>query len=292
MCFGSYVMNASGPNDTTYEELEAIRDSAAGAIVTKSVTISARSGNREPRYARLDLGSIQAMGLPNDGYAAMLDRIRALRTTKPIIVSIAGMDFDEYARMVRAFDTHADLIELNLSCPNVGKRILGYDFDAVDAMLCALPRTSTPLGLKLPAYYEVEQYDAMSAIISERAVSFVTCINSIGNTLVIDTKTRTSVLAANNGYGGLSGSYIKPIALANVRMFSERLDVPIIGVGGVSTGRDAFEFLLAGASAVQVGTIFESEGVGCFGRICEELDSILEAHDLTHEEARGSLRVL
>ena len=285
----SYVMNASGPNDTTLEELEAIRDSDAGAIVTKSVTILPRDGNREPRYARLEHGSIQAMGLPNDGYEAMVERVRALGGRKPIIASIAGMSIEEYTVMVRAFDGVADLLELNLSCPNVGKRILGYDFAAVDDLLRALPQTKTPIGFKLPSYYEPHQYDAMSTLIRTHGVSFVTCINSIGHTLVIDADTRRSVLAANHGYGGLSGSYIKPIALANVRMLYERLDIPIIGVGGISTGRDAFEFLLAGASAVQVGTVFEHEGPRCFSRIIEELDTILEEQGLSLEDARGTL---
>ncbi|MFT4308426.1 MAG: dihydroorotate oxidase [Candidatus Woesearchaeota archaeon] len=287
----SYVMNASGPNDTTLKELEAICDSDAGAIVTKSVTILPRDGNREPRYARLEHGSIQAMGLPNDGYEAMVERVRALGGRKPIIASIAGMSIEEYAVMARAFDGVADLIELNLSCPNVGKRIIGYDFAAVEALLTSLPPMKTPIGFKLPSYYEPHQYDAMSTLIRTHGVSFVTCINSIGHTLVIDADTRTSVLAANNGYGGLSGAYIKPIALANVRMFSERLDVPIIGVGGISTGRDAFEFLLAGASAVQVGTVFEHEGPSCFSRINGELDAMLKEHGLNMEDARGSLDV-
>ena len=295
----SYVFNASGPNDVTFEELQIIGKSGTAAITTKTCTIEPRKGNEEPRYVRTELGSINSMGLPNLGYKEYLKLLPKLKEyKKPIVVSMAGLSPDEIPVLVSAFqDSEADLIELNLSCPNLkGKPQIAYDFEATDAILKSVTKNlKKPLGLKLPPYLDPVHWDMAAAIFKKYPISFLACINSVGNTLIIDPKTEKPLIKPKGGFGGLGGDYVKPVALANVRAFSERLGdkMSIIGVGGVKSGMDAFEFLLCGADAVQIGTQFEKEGPKAFSRINDELAAILVQKGYkTVSEAKSKLRVL
>lgn len=108
-------------------------------------------------------------------------------------------------------------------------------------------------------------------------IKYVVCTNTIGNALIVDADAEHAIITPKGGFGGLGGGYIKPVALANVRQMSQLLrpDIDVVGVGGVKTGRDAFELILCGAAAVQVGTMHWSEGAGCFNRIAEELEELM-----------------
>lgn len=304
----SFVVNASGPNDATLEELEIIGKSDSAAIMMKSCTIEERAGNPEPRYVQLPLGSIQSMGLPNLGYKKYIEFSSKLKKfNKPIIASVAGLSLEEYILMVEAFHkSEADLIEINFSCPNLeGKPVVAYDFEQSENILKAinvlgkqLEKQGTkikPLGLKLPPYFESVHYMNMAKLIKKYELSFITCINSVPNTLIIDIETETPIIKPKKGFGALCGEYIKPIALGNVRTFYEifRGEVAIFGVGGIKEGKDAFEFLLAGADAVQISTTFEKEGSSCFKRINSELSEIMTRKNyLSIEEAKGNLKYL
>lgn len=286
----SYVCNASGPNDSTLDELKVIDESESAAIMMKSCTLEPRKGNPERRFARLRLGAIQCMGLSNLGYKEYLKFASVF--DKPVIASVAGLSIKAYKEMVSAFQkSDVDLIEVNLSCPNIkGKAQVGYDFEQTEKVLKNISNLGgKPIGLKLPGYHDFVHQKIMAELIQKYDISFITCINSVGNTLVIDTETEMPVIKK---YGGLCGDYIKPIALANVRAFYELLDgVSIFGVGGVKSGRDAFEFLLAGADAVQVATCFENEGPECFRRINKEFEEILRKKGYKSiEEVKGKLK--
>ena len=173
-----------------------------------------------------------------------------------------------------------DLIEINLSCPNIkDKPQVGYDVDETEKLFGQLWGMGLkPMGVKLPAYLDRVHCERMAELVLRYKLAFVTCINSVGLSLVIDPETQAPAFKANYGYGGLSGAMIKPIALGAVRAFYELLggNAALIGVGGIQSGSDAFEFLLAGADAVQVGTTFIKEGSGCFERIDRELGTILD----------------
>ncbi len=299
----SYVFNASGPKDVTLDELRVIGNSAAGAIVMKSCTLEPRNGNEEPRYAFLKApyGSINSMGLPNLGYKEYVKFSSTLKTEfpgKPVIASLAGMGPEDYPVLVKALqNSDADILEVNLSCPNVkGKPQIGYDFDQSDAILKSIMSLGKkPLGVKLPPYFDFVHFEQMAMVLKRYPLAFVACINSLGNTLVIDPETESPVIKPKGGFGGLGGEYVKPVALANVRAFSQLLGdkMAIIGVGGVRTGTDAFEFLLAGADAVQVGTAFYEEGPDCFGRIQTELAALLDRKKYPNiASAKGKLKVL
>jgi len=297
--FYSYACNASGPNDSTLEELENIAISNSSAIVMKSCTLESREGNQKPRYVRLPLGAIQSMGLPNLGYREYVKFPTLLKKyNKPIIASVAGLFSKDYQKIIQAFqNSDVDLIEVNLSCPNLeGKSQIAYDFEQTEKILCDTSNLGEkPLGLKLPPYYDLVHYKKIAELIEKYNINFITCINSIGHALIIDPETETPIIKPKKGFGGLCGDYIKPLALANVRTFYELLGnkISIFGVGGIKSGTDAFEFLLAGADAVQVATTFEKEGSSCFTRINNELEEILQKKGYNSiEEAKGKLKYL
>ncbi len=297
--FDSYILNASGPRCTTEAELHNIGQSNSAAIMTKSCTLLAREGNPEPRYKALPQGSIQSMGLPNLGYKAYVEMLpRLTQYNKPIIVSISGLSINDNVEMVSAFQkSAADLLEVNFSCPNVpGKPQLGYDFEQTDKALAAITKLGDkPLGIKLPAYFDFNHFETVANILKKYPVKFISSINSIGNTLVIDPETESPVIKPKAGFGGLCGSYIKPIGLANVNAFRQLLpkEISIFGVGGVYSGSDAFEYLLAGADAVQVATCYQEQGTECFSRISNELSQILSGKNYKDiGDAKGALKLL
>lgn len=298
--FDSYVFNAAGPKDVTFDELKVIAESDASAVVIKSCTLEPRDGNEEPRYKDVPLGSINSMGLPNLGYKEYLQIVPKLKklTNKPIIVSLAGMAPSDIPVLMDAFmASEVDIIELNLSCPNLkGKPQIAYDFEMMDKILADVTKNLTkPFGIKLPPYFDPVHWDMASSIFKKYPIDFLVSINSVGNTLIIDPETEQPLIKPKGGFGGLGGEYVKPIALANVRAFSQLLGdrMAIVGVGGIASGMDAFEFLLCGADAVQIGTQFMREGPECFGRIDRELAEILAKKGYKDiAAAKGRLKVL
>lgn len=291
-------MNASGVWCQTGEELLALKASSSGAMVSKSATLHPRIGNPLPRYVETFWGSINSMGLPNEGIHFYLDFFE-IHPEKPHFLSVAGLSFEENIQLLKIVKerNYKGWVELNLSCPNIpGKPQVGYDFETTEQLLQEVFEFfDVPLGVKLPPYFDFAHFDEMAKILNKFPLRFVTCINSIGNGLVIDKESDTVVIKPKNGFGGIGGAWIKPTALANVRAFYERLrdDIAVIGCGGVTTGRDVFEHILCGASLVQIGTQLNKEGLSAFERIADELKEILENKGYTNiEDARGKLKTL
>ncbi len=297
--FPSCFMNAAGARCVTQEELEALGRSRAGAIVTKSMTLEPRQGNPEPRYYGFPSGSINSMGLPNLGYQAYARIIPDLkRFQKPVIASVAGLCEEDFITIAAVIDAcRPDLVEVNLSCPNIpGKPQIGYDAEASERLLKRVRKIITvPMGVKLPPYFDPAHHEAMARVLERIGVDFLSLINSVGNGLVVDPEKETVVIKPKGGFGGLGGTLIKPVALANVRAFWKLFGgrLPIIGTGGVVGGVDAFEHLLCGASAVQVGTVLVEEGLGVFERLEGELAAVLARKGYGSPAAcRGRLKEL
>lgn len=297
--FPSCVMNASGALCVTAEELTGLGRSRSGAIVTKSMTVEAREGNPEPRYHPFAGGSINSMGLPNLGYRAYAELIPALKQFgKPLIASVAGLCEDDFPAIAKVINGAApDLIEINLSCPNIpGKPQIGYDAEASERLIKRVrPLITVPMGVKLPPYFDPAHHELMGSVIARCGVDFLNLINSVGNGLFVNPDNETVVIKPKGGFGGLGGTIIKPVALANVRAFYKYFKgkMPIIGTGGVVQGVDAFEHLLCGASAVQVGTALVEEGVQVFARLEKELAACLEQRGYkSAEDCRGKLKEL
>ncbi len=297
----SCIFNTSGPRDETLPLLKIIGKSASSAITMKSCTLEPRVGNPEPRYADLpNKSSINSMGLPNLGYKEYVRFVPILKKEfkKPVVASICGMTLEDDVVMFNAFNkVNVDLIEFNPGSPNtIGKPIVGYDAREMDRLLAKVTKIcKKPLGVKLPPYFDLVHFEEITKVLKKYPISFITCINSIGNGLVIDPKTETAIIKPKGGFGGIGGRAIKYTTLANVRKFYELLGnkIQIIGVGGVSSGVDAFELILAGASAVQVGTVYMQEGPKCFARIQKELaDYMSKKGYKTIEDFRGKLKVI
>jgi dihydroorotate dehydrogenase (fumarate) len=297
--FPSCFMNASGALCVTREELWTLGRSHAGAVVTKSMTVESRQGNPLPRYVGFPGGSINSMGLPNLGYRAYAELIPELKQFgKPVIASIAGLCEDDFPTIAQVInEAKPDLIEVNLSCPNIpGKPQIGYDAEASERLIKRVRKVITvPMGVKLPPYFDPAHHTLMGDAIGRCGVDFLNLINSVGNGLVVDPETESVVIKPKGGFGGLGGTIIKPVALANVRAFWKYFNgtMPIIGTGGVSNGVDAFEHILCGASAVQVGTVLVEEGAQVFTRLEQELSACLEKKGYKSVlECRGKLKEL
>ncbi|WP_268912315.1 dihydroorotate oxidase [Lentilactobacillus sp. SPB1-3] len=299
--FDNLLLNAAGIRCSTVQDLNSILTSEAGGVVTKSATVEERAGNESPRMRALPLGSINSMGLPNHGFDYYMAYVLKAQSAgyNNVILSVAGLSPADDLLMLREIQQSGfdGLVELNLSCPNVkGKPQVGYDFAAVEQLLGEIFKFfDKRLGLKLPPYFDLTQFDEMAAIINQYPVTYVNSINSIGNGLVIDPVTETAVIKPKGGFGGLGGEYAKPTALANVRGFRQRLkpEIQMIGTGGIKSGMDVFEHVLCGADLVQIGTAFGSEGTPIFDRISQELqDIMIEKGYRRLADFRGKLKTL
>ena len=298
--FDNCLMNAAGVACMTVEELEEVRQSAAGSFVTKTATLEARVGNPEPRYRDVPLGSINSMGLPNQGIDYYLDYLLSLQESQPertFFLSLVGMSPDETHTLLKKVQNSGfkGITELNLSCPNVpGKPQIAYDFEATERILGeAFGYFDKPLGIKLPPYFDIVHFDQAAEVFNRHPLKFVNCVNSIGNGMYIEDE--SVVIRPKNGFGGIGGEYIKPTALANVHAFYQRLNpsIQIIGTGGVYTGRDAFEHILCGASMVQIGTALHQQGVEIFERVSLGLKAIMVQKGYEKlEDFKGKLKYL
>lgn len=295
------IFNTSGPRDETLPLLKIIGKSKSSAITMKSCTLEPRTGNPKPRYANLpNNSSINSMGLPNEGYKEYVRFVPILKKEfdKPVVASICGMTLEDDIVMFEAFNqTDVDLIEFNPGSPNtIGKPIVGYDAKEMDRLLKTISKLcKKPWGVKLPPYFDLVHFEEMAKVLKKYPISFITCINSIGNGLVIDPKTEKPVIKPKGGLGGIGGWAIKYTTLANVRKFYELLGdkIKIIGVGGVFSGVDAFELILAGASAVQIGTAYMQKGPIIFEKIQKELAEFMRKKGYQNiEEFKGKLKSL
>ena len=250
------VMTASGTFGYAAEFADLVDLDCLGALVVKGISIKPRPGNPPPRIAETSCGMLNAIGLENVGLERFItEKMPFLRTCRSrIIVNILGDSIEEYAILAKELSnvTGIDALEINISCPNVKKG--GVAFGTVPEMAAAVTSavknvTQLPVIVKLSP--NVTDIVAMARAVAESGADAVSLINTLIG-MAIDAQTRRPKLA--NIIGGLSGPAIKPIALRMVWQVASALSIPVIGIGGISTAEDAIEFLLAGATAVQVGT--------------------------------------
>ncbi len=270
------TMLASGVLGTTADILWRAAKSGAGAVVTKSVGLKPRSGYPNPVIVQAKCGIINAVGLPNPGIYKFIDEIKDLEKLEvPVIVSIYGFTPEEYAEVAyEAACAGAEAIELNLSCPHIegSGADIGSDPDLVFEVVKAVKgRVSKPVFAKLTPNVK-DIVDLADAAVRAGADA-LTAINTV-RAMAIDIETTRPILS--NKIGGLSGPAIKPIAVRCVYEIYRSLKIPIIGCGGIETWKDAVEFLLAGASAVQIGTAIAFKGFDIFKTISAGIDRYLE----------------
>jgi len=287
------VLAASGTFGYGLDLLEFCPPESLGAIVTKGLSPCPRRGNPTPRIVETAAGMINAIGLQNVGVEAFcreaLPELRARGAV--VVVNVFGERMEEYLEVIGRCEGEDGLAgyELNVSCPNVtaGGMEFGHDPAPLER-LTAMCRAATrrPLWVKLSPNAPDLVATARAALAG--GADALTLINTM-RAMAIDADARRPVLA--NGCGGLSGPAIKPIALRMVWEVHKALPgVPIVGIGGIETGRDVVEFLLAGASAVQIGTAIFRDPVAPL-RIVAELESFCEEHEVAHvAELTGGLQ--
>jgi dihydroorotate dehydrogenase (NAD+) catalytic subunit len=254
------VMTASGCAAAGRELHQFFDVADLGAVVTKSIMLDARSGRATPRMAETPSGMLNSIGLQGPGIDAFLstDLPWLLQHRARPVVSIAGSSLGEYAELARRLgnDPGVTAVEVNISCPNVENRGLVFACDPYQAAkVVSVVCRETPRGVPVLAKLspDVTSIVDIASSVMEAGASGLTLINTLLG-LAIDPGTMRPVLAGVTG--GLSGPAIRPVALRAVWQVHEAMpDVPIVGVGGIRTGRDALEFMLAGACAIQVGTV-------------------------------------
>jgi len=248
----------------------------AGAIVTKSVGLKPRNGYANPTIVQTSYGLINAMGLPNPGITEFVKEIREAKSFGvPVIVSVYGFSAEEYATAAKiAVDAGADAVELNVSCPHVKET--GSEIGQNPKILIKVVRKVKTVVEK-PVFVKLSPNVTDIAEIAEAAAkagaNALTAINTV-KAMAIDTETTVPILS--NKTGGLSGPAIKPIAVRCVYEIYEGVKVPIIGCGGITDWRDAVEFLLAGATAVQIGTAIALKGPNVFKKVTRGIDAYLK----------------
>ncbi len=267
---------ASGIWGESGASLAGAYEAGAGAVITKSIGAAPRPGYPNPTVEALDQwGFLNAMGLPNPGIEEYPKEIAVARARGAAVIgSVFGGSAEEFAELAgRMADTGVLAVELNLSCPHAEG--LGADIgevpEEVEAVTRAVrARVKVPVIVKLTP--NTSDPVALARAAERGGASAVSAINTL-KAIAIDIRLRRPVLS--HGIGGLSGPAIKPIGLACVWQIARAVTIPVIGVGGIRSAEDVIEYLMAGASAVEIGTAVAFDGIGLFGRIASDLDRLL-----------------
>lgn len=279
--FKNPVIAASG----TYgfgREFEEIYDiSCIGGVSTKGTTLEPRLGNPVPRIAEGSSVILNAVGLQNPGVEHFIkDDLPFLKDKGVVIIAnVAGNTLEDYQLICRRLNGLVDMVELNISCPNVhaGGMALGIKPQNIREVtsLTKAELTKTPLIVKLSPNVESIPVNARAA--EEGGADCISLVNTFTG-MVIDLERRKPIIANNTG--GVSGAGIKPIALRMVYEAAHAVSIPVIGMGGIATGRDALEFMCAGAKAVQVGTANFTDSLA-MPRIIKEMNDWLDSHNIS-----------
>ena len=273
------LMLASGILGLSGKLLRRVGESGAGAVVTKSTGLSPREGYDGPVIVETPAGLLNSLGLPNPGIKEMVKEISvAKKCGLPVIVSIYGFNIDEYDEASKiAEEAGADAIELNVSCPHV-KEVgleIGQKPELVSDIVKSIKKkVDKPIIVKLSP--NVSDIVSIAKSIEMAGADAITAINTV-RAMAIDVDMKRPTLGGI--IGGLSGPAIKPIALRCVYEISEKVRIPIIGCGGIMDWRDVIEFILAGATAVQIGTSILYEDLSIFKKIEQGLIEYLRARN-------------
>lgn len=277
------MMLAAGIMGTTSGSLKRAAEGGAGAVVTKSIGIEPKGGHSNPTMIEIDCGYLNAMGLPNPSYKVFQNEIDlAKKGGVPVIASIFGGNGDEFSEIAGAL--RADAFELNVSCPHAcgyGAQ-LGSDPVLVEEITKSVKRTtSAPVWVKLTP--NVTDIKSIGLAAQRGGADAVVAINTV-RAMAIDIESGYPVLG--NRFGGLSGRAIKPVAIKCVYDLYEALDIPVIGVGGISDWRDAVEFMMAGARAVQIGSAV-GNNINIFKDISSCMEAFLEEKEWIPDDIYG-----
>ncbi|MDD2666601.1 MAG: dihydroorotate dehydrogenase [Methanocellales archaeon] len=276
---------AAGILGSTASSLKRVMSSGAGAVVTKSIGVALREGHPGPVMIQTEHGFLNAIGLANPSYHEFTHELKEAKGEVPVIVSIFGRNAEEFKEVALGLiGAGPDAFELNLSCPHAEGygASLGEDPNEVEKITRAVKEAvNVPVWVKLPPLTSIVK----SGLAAQKGgADAVVAINTLP-AMAIDIESRFPVLG--NISGGLSGAAIKPVALKCVYDLYAALNIDIIGVGGVSSWRDALEFILAGASAIEIGSaVYEDMDV--FRHISEGIARYLQDTGCDLEDVQGA----
>ena len=289
--FKNPVITARGTFGFGKEYAEFYPLSALGGICTKGLTIEERQGNPSPRVAETPAGMLNSVGLQNPGvdyYLQHYDKWLSQQGTV-VIANIAGHKLEDYSAMARKIsESRADMVELNISCPNVrsGGMAFGVEPASVRRVTEAVKRAcNKPVITKLTPNVSNIADNAKAA--EDGGADAISLINTLTG-MAVDYRTRRPVLANNTG--GLSGPCVKPVALKMVWDCHNAVKVPIIGLGGIQSYTDVLEFMICGATAVQVGTATLSDPYAAYN-IAKDLENYARENDADLNELIGTLQL-
>jgi dihydroorotate dehydrogenase (NAD+) catalytic subunit len=272
---------ASGIMDQDAGSMKRIYNNGAGAIVTKSIGIKPNKGYSNPTFVELDNGILNAMGLPNSGIDNFKSELKKIKKYKiPIIGSIYGSKSEEFVDLsLKMENLKVDAVELNMSCPHAkgyGLEI-GSDPSLIYDIICDIKNI-----IKIPIFVKISSnltdIVGISKVIEDAGANGIVAINTI-KAMKIDLSLKKPILS--NKIGGYSGKAIKPIGIRCVYEIYKNVKIPIIGVGGITNGEDAIEYLMAGASSIQIGTGIYYRGIDIFNKICLEISEWMNNNNYT-----------
>ena len=280
---------ASGVLGNSSDILKRVHENGCGLVTMKSIGPEPRDGHKNPTVLDLGPGMINAVGLPTPGYLNMENEWTCLEKRKfPVIASIYGGSVEEFQKVAQFVSSKKpDFIEINISCPNSEKHgmIFGVNPESSHDVVSAVKKViNVPLIAKLtPQALDIGN---IAKACEDAGADAICAINTLGPGMVIDIESKMPILAFKKG--GLSGPMIKPVAVRCVYDIYKAVKIPIIGLGGVTTGKDAIEIIMAGASLVGIGSGVKYRGIDIFEKVAQEINSWLSDHDLCMEDIKGA----
>lgn len=290
--FKNPVIAASGTFGFGREYDDFYDISILGGVSSKGLTLEPKKGNEGIRITETPSGIMNSIGLENPGVRAFLDKELEFMKSKDIVViaNVGGADLDSYIEAVKLIDDHSknndgvDIIELNISCPNVKQGGMAFGINACDAEFITdkiRKVTNLPLVVKLSP--NANNLVEVAKAVESAGADGLSLVNTF-NALDIDIKNKKATF--NNIYAGLSGPAIMPIALRMTRDVSKNVNIPIIGMGGITTAEDAIKFIMAGASLVQFGTASFMNPMAGYD-IVKGMETYFKLENTTIKEIRG-----
>ncbi len=264
-------------------------EGGAGAITMKSIGPEERAGHANPSVLELEHGLLNAVGLPSPGYKNMEEEWNELEERKfPLIASIYGASVEEFVEVSKfVAEKKPDAIEVNISCPNTQEhgQIFGVNETASAEVVSSVKKEIGKIPLIAKLTPQAPNIAAIASACEKAEANAICAINTVAG-MAIDIDARKPILC--NKFGGISGPAIKPVGIKCVYQIFKAVKIPILGMGGISSGRDAIEYIQAGATAVGIGSGVYYQGIGVFEKVCREMKEWIKENEVKSlEEIRG-----
>jgi len=271
------IILASGILGMNADIIKEVVKNGAGAVTLKSTGTEPREGHNNPKVIVWEHGMANCYGLTNPGYKNMDSEWKEIHgLDAPIIASVFGATVDEFVELARYMAMHTDMIELNLSCPNTKEHgaVFGMKCDVAENVVRSVKKVSGKIPIIAKLTPQAPNIGEIARACENAGADAISAINTLGPGMFINIDVAKPILSFKTG--GLSGPAIKPVAVRCIYDIYKSVKIPIIGMGGVCTGKDAIELMMAGATAIGIGTGTYYRGIGVFKKVCDEIEDWLK----------------